>query len=256
MNSQINTIIIDDDLQNLDLLKHFLEKFCPLINIIGQANNIEDSIKLINKVSPDLIFLDIQIQDKNAFDILDRIDFTEVEIIFITAYGDYALKAFKYNAIDYILKPISIEDIILATNKVMLKLEDKKKFNELIAKEKNHLTVDENVVQNESPYITISSLNNIVILKKQEILFCKSEGRYTIFFMNNNVEHVSSKNLGEYEAVLTKDSFLRIHHSYIVNINHILNINKKQGYYCEMVNGALIPISRRKKDDLKSKLNI
>lgn len=252
MITKINALLVDDDSQNLDLLKFFLTKFCPSINIVGEAKNVDDAVELINSLTPQLVYLDIQLEEKNAFEILDKIDFSEVEIIFVTAYSDYALKAFKYNTVDYILKPLAIEDVVLATNKALLKIEEKERFNELIAKEK--IVANENTAD-ESDYLTINSLDKIDLLKKEDIIFCKSEGRYTIFFLKNNVEYVSSKNLGEYDSVLNKRAFLRIHHSYVVNLNHVLNINKKQGYYCEMSNGARIPISRRRQDDLKKMLN-
>lgn len=253
---RINAVLVDDDLQNLELLKYSLEKYCPLINIVGQANTADAAVKMVGELAPELIFMDIQLHYKNTFEILDTIDCTKTEIIFVTAYSHYALKAFQYNAIAYLLKPISVENLILATNKVALKLEEKEKLNQLVQKEQNQAIIDTAIPANHSPYLTISSLNNILILKKADILFCKSEGRYTIFFLKDNIQHVSSKNLGAYDLVLNGDCFSRIHHSYIVNINHILTINKKQGYYCEMISGALIPISRRKKNNLKTLLNI
>ncbi|GIQ61203.1 DNA-binding response regulator [Flavobacterium collinsii] len=269
MISKINAILVDDDFQNLELLKYFLTKFCPLINIIGEASNVEDSIKLINKLSPQVVYLDIQLHEKNAFEILDRIDFSEIEIIFVTAYNDYALKAFKYNAIDYIIKPIIIDDIVLATNKVIMKLNEKEQFNHFLKQEPEpiHEVITlpskseslihpstSDVASNE--HLTINSLDKMVIMRKEDILFCKSDGRYTTFFLDNNIEHVSSKNIGEYNAMLDKTIFFRIHHSYIVNVNHIAKINKKQGYYCEMSNGAKLPIARRRLDNLKSILQI
>ncbi|WP_017498495.1 LytTR family DNA-binding domain-containing protein [Flavobacterium sp. WG21] len=266
MISKINAILVDDDFQNLQLLKYFLDKFCPLINIVGEADNVEDSITLINKLSPQVIYLDIQLHEKNAFEILDCIDFSEIEIIFVTAYNDYALKAFKYNAIDYIIKPIIIEDIVLATNKVIMKLNEKDQFNQFIKQEKKSLSeqaISPSVPSSQksapsigTEYLTINSLDKMIIIKKDDISFCKSDGRYTTFFLVNNTEHVSSKNLGEYGTMLDQNQFFRIHHSYIVNINHIDKINKKQGYYCEMTNGAKLPVARRRIDSLKKMLQI
>ncbi|UPZ17844.1 LytR/AlgR family response regulator transcription factor [Flavobacterium humidisoli] len=260
MSRKVNALLVDDDLKNLELLKHFLIKFCPLVNIIGEANNVKDAIALIENLNPELIYTDIQLDDKNAFDVLDQIKVSGIEVIFVTAYSEYALKALKYNALDYILKPLAIEDIIVATNKAVFKLNEKKRINKLVSRNDEKMLAnigsDDNDAVNGSSYLAISSLNNILIIKKDDILYCKSEGRYTIFFLKNKIEHVSSKNLGEYELILNKKFFLRIHHSYIVNIDHILCINKKQGYYCEMVDGSLLPISRRKKENLLVLLKI
>lgn len=249
MNTKISAIIVDDDNDNLQLLKYFITKFCPLVEIIGECLNVDDSIVLISELSPQLIFLDIQLNDKTAFDILDKIDFSELEIIFVTAYDNYALKAFKYNAVDYILKPLSIEDIILATNKVILKINEKQIFDQQVNnKTKNHL-------EKTNDFISISSLDKVTLINKKEIIFCKSDGRYTTFFLSNKSEHVACKNLGEYELILNENDFFRIHHSYIVNIKHIKNINKKSGYYCEMTNGAFLPIAKRRQEGLKQILN-
>jgi two-component system LytT family response regulator len=249
MNTKISAIIVDDDNDNLQLLKYFITKFCPLVEIIGECLNVDDSIVLISELSPQLIFLDIQLNDKTAFDILDKIDFSELEIIFVTAYDNYALKAFKYNAVDYILKPLSIEDIILATNKVILKINEKQIFDQQVNnKIKNHL-------EKTNDFISISSLDKVTLINKNEIIFCKSDGRYTTFFLSNKSEHVACKNLGEYELILNENDFFRIHHSYIVNIKHIKNINKKSGYYCEMTNGAFLPIAKRRQEGLKQILN-
>lgn len=263
MTSKINAILVDDDFQNLELLKFFLTKFCPLINIVGQADNVKDTIDLINRLSPQVIYLDIQLHEKNAFEILDFIDLSEIEIIFVSAYSDYALKAFKYNAVDYILKPINIEDIVLATNKVIMKLAEKKQFNQFLKQENKNLndtfssSLDTDVHSStDQAYLNINSLDKIIIMKKENIIFCKSDGRYTTFFLENNIEHVSSKNLGEYTIALNSNTFLRIHHSYIVNLNHVRKINKKQGYYCEMSNGAMLPIARRRIDEIKKVLKI
>jgi two-component system LytT family response regulator len=260
MSRKVNAILVDDDLKNLELLKYFLIKFCPLVNIIGEANNVEDSIELIGNLNPELIYIDIQLNDRNAFDVLDEIKASEIEVIFVSAYSEYALKALKYNALDYILKPLAIEDVIVATNKAIFKLNEKKRFDKLvsIAEEKNLAKIDaaDNIALNDSSYLAISSLNNILIIKKDDILYCKSQGRYTIFFLRNKIEHVSSKNLGEYEVLLNKKFFLRIHHSYIINVNQIKCVNKKQGYYCEMADGSLIPISRRKKEKLLELLKV
>jgi two-component system LytT family response regulator len=234
--------IVDDEISNLELIKHFLTKYCVNIEIIGESQSLGQSVKDLSILSPQILFLDIKLQDNTAFDILDNIDASEYEIIFVTAYHDYALKAFKYNAIDYILKPISIEELILAVNKAILRIEEKIVFDNQVI----HNTI--NPTRNSPNIITISSLDKVDIIKKEDILFCKSDGRYTTFFLNNNTEIMACKNLGEFQELLKDDPFFRIHNSYIVNIKYVKNINKKTGYYCEMLNGTYLPIAKRRQD--------
>lgn len=244
-------IIIDDEEKNINLITHFVSKFIPEIELVGTANSVDSGIEIINLLQPDILFLDIQLNDKNAFNLLDSIDFSEIEIIFITAYNDFAVKAFKYNAIDYIMKPISINDLIKASKKVMQRIDEKNLFNKSI--QSSPLSLD--TIQ-ESKFISISSVGKIELINKEDIIFCKSEGRYTIFYLKDLTERVASKNLGEYETLLECDIFFRIHHSYIVNISYLKSIYKKTGYWCEMINGIKLPISKRREEVLKNFLKL
>ncbi|SEP66251.1 LytR/AlgR family response regulator transcription factor [Flavobacterium urocaniciphilum] len=246
--TKYDAILVDDEENNIVILDFFIKKFCPSINIVKTCINLEETILAINKYKPSIAFLDIQINENQIFEVLDKIDISEIEIIFVTAYDEFALKAFKYNAIDYVLKPISIEDLILATNKAIQRIEEKKIFENEIFKR--------NKLKSKDLFLTVHSLDKIDIINFEEIIFCKSDGRYTIFFLRNNEQIMACKNIGEYEELLTFNNFYRIHHSYIVNISYILKINKKAGYYCEMKNGAMIPISRRKQDGINKLLNI
>lgn len=242
--------VVDDELENIELLKFFLNKYCLNIEIIGESDTFESCITFLNDTKPDIIFLDIKLNDKNAFDILDLIDTSESEIIFVTAYQEFAPKAFKYNAIEYVLKPIAIEDLILSVNKAIVRIEEKKLFKNQILNNLHSLN------ERPSSIITISSLDKIDIIKKTDILYCKSDGRYTTFYLLNKIEILACKNLGEYEIVLSDDMFFRIHNSYIINVSHIKNINKKAGYYCEMINGDLLPIAKRRYQSFINFLNI
>lgn len=239
-----NTVVIDDEKTNINLVKHIITNFLNDLNVIGEASTVEEGILTINEMNPDIVFLDVQLYEKNAFDILDNIDFSEIEVVLVTAYEDYAVKAFKYNVVDYVLKPILIEDLVLATNKCIRRIEEKKTF------EKN-LNLDHNGKNNiNSKYISISALNKTSIIKQEDIVFCKSDGRYTTFYLKNKEELVASKNLGTFESILDGSTFFRIHHSYIVNIEYVVSIIKKTCYYCEMINNINLPVAKRRQESL------
>lgn len=243
---QYTCVIIDDEISNLKLLKHFIANLLPNLKIIGEANNVEEGISTIISVKPEILFLDIQLNDKNAFDILNNLDLGEFEIIFVTAYEDYALKAFKYNAIDYVLKPIIIDDLVLATNKCIRRIEEKKSF---LIKEHN---LEKKKASCSSKFLSIPSINKVNLIKVEDIIFCKSDGRYTSFYLKNNEEIIACKNLGQFEEILDDTLFFRIHHSYIINLNHLISITKKAGYYCEMINNISLPIAKRRQESLRS----
>jgi two-component system LytT family response regulator len=243
---QYTCVIIDDEISNLKLLKHFIATFLPNLKIIGEATNVEEGINTINSEKPEILFLDIQLNEKNAFDILNNLDLGEFEIIFVTAFEDYALKAFKYNAIDYVLKPIIIDDLILAVRKCIRRIEEKKSF--LI---KDHSLIKKKATCS-SKFISIASINKVDVIKMEDIIFCKSDGRYTSFYLINNEEIIACKNLGQFEEILDDTLFFRIHHSYIINLNHLISITKNTGYYCEMVNEINLPIAKRRQESLRT----
>lgn len=242
--------IVDDEADNIELLNYFLKKYCLNIEIIGESNTFQDCVDDLKVLKPEILFLDIKLNNKNAFDILDIIDASESEIIFVTAYEEFALKAFKYNAIDYVLKPISIEDLIVSVNKAILRIEEKKMFENQTL---NNFASSKNT---SSSVITISSIDKIEIIKKTDILFCKSDGRYTTLYLKDKTEVLACKNLGEFENQLKEENFFRIHNSFLVNINYVKNINKRVGYYCEMLNGAFLPIAKRRYQSFNTFINL
>lgn len=245
-----SAFIIEDEINNLNLLKHFLNKYCINIQIIGESQNITEGNDFIKKLKPEILFLDIRVEDQTIFQLLDSIDLNLHEIILITAHSDFALKAFRYNVVDYLLKPLSIEDLLTSVNRVIKRIEEKELFeSKLFQNQKN-------ISQNINKQLTISSLDKIEIIKKDEILFCKSDGRYTTFYLKNNKEIVACKNIGEYEQILIENNFFRVHHSYIINLDFVININKKDGFYCLMYNNAMIPVAKRRQDSLKKFLNM
>lgn len=244
--NQYSCIIIDDEKSNLNLIKHFITNFLPSLKIIGEASNVEEGINVINTVKPDILFLDIQLNEKNAFDILNKIDLAEFEIIFVTAFEDYAVKAFKYNAVDYVLKPIIIDDLIVAANKCIRRIEEKKLFRNSDSKS------DKKKAICNSKFLSIPSINKVDIIKVEDIVFCKSDGRYTSFYLKNKEEIIACKNLGQFEDVLDETLFFRIHHSYIINLNYLISITKKTGYYCEMINNINLPIAKRRQENLRT----
>lgn len=241
---RIKVLLVDDEESGLSLLQHFIKKYCPNLDIVGAVQNIDEAKLSITTQKPQIVFLDIQLNDTTAFELLDEIEFSELEIIFVTAHESYALKAFVYNALDYLLKPILIDDLLRAVNRAVIRIEDKTVF------EKQLLHVHKKNNEKEVNFVTINSLDKVDVVKKDDIVFLKSDGRYTTFFLKNKVEIVACRNIGEYEQILDNAVFFRIHHSYIINTSHLTSLSKKNGLYCNMINNIVLPVAKRRQEVL------
>jgi two-component system LytT family response regulator len=241
----INTIIITEENDTLIILKKFEEENGMIIKIIGDAFSILDGINLIKLKKPDVIFLDIVFKNDSFFEMLEQLEFSIPKLVFISAHENYAVKAFKYNAIDFILKPIDFNAIILAIYKVIKRTEMERSYQNQNIEKIKFL----NSIHQSNGYVAISSLDKIEIIPMSEIIFCQADGKYTNFFLLNGKKLMSSRNLGEYSTILDNNYFFRIHHSYIVNLRHIAKISKKDGYFCEFTNGIILPVAKRRQED-------
>jgi len=231
-------------------LTHFIKKYCPEIELVGSCQNKKDGITLIDTLKPDLVFLDIVLEEHNAFELLEEINNKNIKIIFVTAFDKFALKAFRYHAVDYLLKPIQIDELI---NTV-------KNISDQIKNEKNSLENElkqfsQSFKNSNQKYVIISNVDKVSFVKYEDIIYCKSSGRYTEFFLTENRKLLASKSIGEYERVLNPHFFFRIHKSYVVNLDQVLSINKKTGNYCELKDGAILPISRRRMESFMNYIN-
>ena len=243
--TQINAIIITEEKDTLLILRKFEEENFMIIKIIGDADSITDGIAIIKAKKPDVIFLDIVLKDDVFFEMLEQLEFSIPKLVFISANKDYAVKAFKYNAIDFILKPIDFNAIILSVYKVIKRTEMERSYQEQKINNINIL----NSFNKSNDYVAVSSLDKIELIPMSEIIFCQADGKYTNFFLLNGKKIMSSRNLGEYSTILDNNYFFRIHHSYIINLRHISKISKKDGYFCEFSNGIILPVAKRRQED-------
>lgn len=246
-------LIIDDEVNNTQLLEHFIPKYCPQITSFCAVNTLEDALNLWKEEQFDLVFLDIELGNgTSGFDFLNRIDYENIQVIFVTAFNEFAIKAFKYNAVDYLVKPVIIEELRTAVNNACKRIQSG--INQSIG---TILTDTEiRYAYKREQFIAIPYTNKIEIIPKKDILYIHSEGKYSLFETSKG-RFESSRNLGEYERMLQEnDEFIRVHHSFIVNMNYIRQINKKDSWFCLMEDGCTVPVSRRKQDDLYRVLNL
>jgi two-component system LytT family response regulator len=245
---QISSIIIDDEPGNIVTLSEIIKQYCPDVFIAGTALDPRKGYELIKQLNPELVFLDIEMPYENAFDLLDKLSPVIFEVIFITAFNEYAIKAFKYAAIDYLLKPINISELQDAIARVSLRL-----------RERNVNTKIElllTTMKNSSPdlnKIALPTLDGYIFEDINDIMYLQAEGSYTILHSRAKKKITVSKPLKEFEDALPPQHFCRIHHSVIINIKYVKKYFKGRGGYVQMEDGASLGISARKKNDFFEK---
>lgn len=238
--------IIIDDIENSRItLADDLKRYCPQISVIGEADSVESGINVITLKKPDVVFLDIQLGDGTGFDILEHLGKFDFQVIFTTALDTYGIKAIKFSALDYLLKPIDPDELVDAVNKLK-KGPVKDSINESI----NLLLENIKEIQPDSKRIALSSADKVRMVYVKNIVRCESQGSYTIFYLNNKEEIVTTKNLKEYEHLLDEFSFVRVHHSHLINFNYLKEYIKKDGGYAVMTDGSNVPVSFRKRNNL------
>lgn len=241
----ISAVIISENKDTSTTLEKFGEENFMIMKIIGGASDINNGIDLIKSKKPDFVFLDSIVQEESFFEMLGQLEFHSPKLIFISEQERDAVKAFKYNATDFILKPIEFNNIILGVYKVIKTIEMERSYQDQKINSINIL----NSFNQSNEYIAVSSLDKIELIRMSEIIYCQADGKYTNFYLADGKKIMSSRNLGEYGTILDSTHFFRIHHSYIINLRHIANISKKDGYFCEVSNGIILPIAKRRQED-------
>ena len=249
---KIRAVIIDDEFFARENLKLLINEHCPLINIVGEGDDLESAFKIITESKPDLVFLDIRMPSgAEGFELLDMIPNKSFKVIFITAFKDYAIKAFKANAIDYLLKPVDIEELKVAVSKTSIE-ENSSDFNlDNYIKRLQNLTKDMGVKKEK---IAISHKKGIKIVYQKDILRLNAEGNCTMLYFINGDHFLDTRTLKVYENLLDNDLFYRIHKSHIINLNYITDYLNENGSVVKLKNGDEVPVSRSKISEFTSLL--
>ncbi len=244
----IRTLIIDDEENNVKGLVALLERYCQEVEVVGTANSSQSGQQLISDMKPDLVFLDIEMPAGNGFDMLDSLDQVDFAIIFVTAFDNYAINAFRYSALDYLLKPVNIKNLQAAVQKVVIKLEEKTATQKV-----NNLLYNLKVGDTTQRKLALSSQDGLVFARLDTLVWLHASRNYTQIYLSNKQKIMVSKTLGDFENILPPESFSRVHHSYIVNHDFIKKYHQGRGGYLEMEDGFTIEVSSRKKEMFLSK---
>ena len=239
----MKAIIIDDMPSAVTLLKKDLEEYCPEIEVIAEAESVISGAKLLRKVSPDIVFQDIMLGDGTGFDLLQIIPDLKSKIIFVTASDEYAIRAFKYSAVDYLLKPIIPEDLKAAVARAKEQIGHSSESIQLL-----NDTINK---PDELPKrISLYTLEKIIVVEIKDIVHCKAEANNTIFILKDRPKVFVTKTLKYFDKILQPHGFARVHQSHLVNNDYIHAYLKKDGGYLKMNNGDEVPVSVRKKAEV------
>lgn len=241
----IRGIIVEDEKHSRETLAGMLHRYCKNVEVIAEAESYRAGLEVIRKLKPDVVFLDIQMPDGSGFRLLEELDEIDFEIIFTTAFDQFAIKAIKYSALDYLLKPIDPEELVSAIRKVEGKM-DKRGMNDNI-----QVLLDNIKSKDPDPHkIVLSTSEKIHIIETDQILRCESDNYYTNFFLTDGTRILVSKTLKENEELLGGHNFIRPHKSHLVNVKYIKGFLRNDGGYIEMTDGSRIPVSRRKREKI------
>jgi two-component system, LytTR family, response regulator len=246
----VKTVIIEDEQKSRQMVAAMIEKCNDFVQVIGQAKNVKEGVDLIKTLKPDLVFLDISMPDGSGFDLLEQVQGHKFELIFATASDQHAIRAIKYSACDYLLKPIDIEELRSALDKIVQKKNiapNMENLNFLIQQLKK---TDENFYK-----ITLPTGNAYEVVSMKDIIRCEADGSYTTFYLTDKRKLLVSFGLKHYEDLLPEQDFIRIHHHHLINMNHVIRFLKEDGGYAIMADNSKLEISRRKKDAFLDKLN-
>ncbi|MDO6431879.1 LytTR family DNA-binding domain-containing protein [Flavitalea sp. BT771] len=247
----IKAVIVEDEPNNVIILEGMIQEFCPHVSIAGKAGNVHKAEALIRETDPDLVFMDIEMPYGSGFDVLDRLRPARFEVIFVTAFNEYTVKAFRYSALDYLLKPIDINELLQSVSRaernIQLKNFDRRLDGFLQSMKKLSL---------EMPKIGLPGKNGVVFVNVSDIMRLEANRGYTHIIIKDKRKIISSKNILEYEELLPGNKFYRVHHSHLVNLSYVNGYQRGRGGYLEMEDGAVIEVAVRRKDELMVRLGL
>ncbi len=246
----IRAVIIDDEPNNVEALQKLLEDYCPSISVTGTAGDLQTARVLITRENPELVFLDIEMPYGNAFELLNQLMPVYFEIIFVTAFDSYALKAIKYSALDYLLKPVNIKELQNAVFKATERIHTKN-----IHKRIDTLIYNMKTPGNSSRRLALPTIDGFEFIDSEQIVRLEANNNYTNICLENKTKVLIAKPLKEFEDLLDEMQFSRIHHSHIINHSFVKKYHRGRGGYIEMKDGTRIEVSTRRKDGFLGKFN-
>ena len=239
---KLKAIIVEDELASRETLTSYLIKYCPNVELIDEADSVKSGLEVIKKHKPDVVFLDIEMPFGNAFDLLEQIEKVDFEVVFVTAYSNYAIQALNMSASYYILKPISIDELVKAVEKIT-----QKRTEQEIPVHSKVLLENIQAVNKHNHKIVLPQLNGFDVVKINDIIRCQANDNFTEFYLTNGTKKLISRTLKFYEDLLKDFDFVRIHKSHLINIQYVVKYLKGKGGQVEMTDGSVVDVSVNQK---------
>lgn len=238
----MKTLILEDEPHNQAYLQLVLGQHCPNVQVVAQAQQVYEALEVYTQKQPELILLDVELPDGTGFDFLERLPQPWPKVIFITAYDHYALQAIRYSAIDYLLKPIRVQDLVEAVQKAATRLHMEQEYTLL------QILLQSRRESPSQKRIALPTAERIELIPIADIIRCMAENNYTYFYIREQPSILVSKNLGEFEEMLQEHGFLRTHQSHLINVEAIKSWEKSDGGYLLLKDGSKIPVSRSRRE--------
>jgi two-component system LytT family response regulator len=243
MTKKLRTIIVDDEQDAVEFINSIINEYCTSLEVVGKANNVVQGVAAINENKPDLVFLDVEMPNGSGFDLLAQFPGKDFDVVFITAFNHYAIRAIKFSAVDYILKPININEFIEAVDRVV-----KKRSERSAPGNENLRILMENLRSPLPSRLAIPTADGMEYLNPKDIIRIEADRSYSWFFITGDRKILVSKHLKEFQELLSDRYFFRSHNSHLINLKYVKKYIRKEGGYIEMADGATIPVSRNRKD--------
>lgn len=242
-------LIIDDNAEARQSLADDLARYCPGISLAGEADGVSTGLDAIRRYKPDVVFLDVQLEDGTGFQVLESLGRYNFRVIFTTGSGDFAFKAIKFSALDYLLKPIDPDELVTAVQKLEAQKQPDMSGIQL-------LMDNLRTMNTQSRRIALSSADRVHIVAIHEIIRCESQRNYTLFYLTGNKQILVTRTLKEFDDMLADADFARVHHSHLINLQYLKEFVKADGGYALMSDGSKVPVAVRKKDELMRRLGM
>lgn len=241
----IRTLIIDDEVKARETIQNMLETYCPEVKVVGTAGSVKEGLLAVEKYRPELVFLDIKMGDGTGFDLLRQLENQDFFLVFITAFEEFAIRAIKFSALDYILKPLDPDELVSSVKKASHAIE-----KENVSMRLDALFDNLDVMSHRNKKIVLKTTNSVHLVNLADIIRCESEKNYTHFFTAEGEQITVSKTLKEYSELLADYNFYRVHQSHLINLTHVKRYDKQEGGILVMDDESKIPVSFRRKEDL------
>ncbi len=249
----IKAVLVEDEKNSQELISGLINDYCEGVEVGGIAGNVAEALKLIEEEEPELLFLDIELPDGDGFQVLEKSPFRGMDVIFITAYDQYATRAFKFSATDYLLKPVDIDELQEAVNRVL----QKRKNTPQEEQEARLDALIQNLKHFQKPLkrIVLPTSNGFTVVNPDDIIRCESDRNYTFIFLKDGRKILVSKTIKEYDEMLSDYNFFRIHQSHLINLSYLKNYTRGRGGYVELTDGSVLDVSARRKSEFLKRMS-